>query len=106
MDENEGPKTDAEKVRIMTRVIDQVFDEHWSDIDGLWMQDIRPAFGDEVTDEEFMNRVALPITMKLLSVGLRAGIAGTTAHTKVFDKPYEFVVAPSGMVSLKFHEED
>src|SRR5687768_8928457 len=96
--------TDEELRRLMTQTIARSLDERWPEIDELWLKEVRPLFGDAISDEDFVKRVSTPLSMKLLSYGIQAGIQGITEHARVFEKPFEFVVAPSGAVSIRFLE--
>ncbi|MFN0148192.1 MAG: hypothetical protein ACKVT1_16945 [Dehalococcoidia bacterium] len=42
--------------------------------------------------------------MRLVSIGIQAGIQGLTRNTPIFEKPFRVVVAPSGQVSIRFLE--
>ncbi|MCC7363300.1 MAG: hypothetical protein IT303_02925 [Dehalococcoidia bacterium] len=94
--------TDEERVKLMARTIDEVLNRRWSEIDELWMREIRPVFRDMITDEDFIKRIATPLSMRLISIGIQAGIQGLTSSHQVFDKPFRVVVAPSGQVSIRF----
>jgi len=101
-----APPGDEERVRIMARTIDEILAARWDEIDELWMREIRPAFGNMVGDEDFIKRIATPLSMRLLSIGIQAGIQGLTRSTPVFEKPFRVVVAPSGQVSIRFLESE
>jgi hypothetical protein len=90
----------------MASTIDDILTARWSEIDELWMREIRPAFGGMISDEDFIKRVATPLTMRLVSIGIQAGIQGLTRSTPIFEKPFRIVVAPSGQVSIRFLESD
>jgi hypothetical protein len=98
--------TDEERVRVMARTIDEILRARWDEVDELWMREIRPVFGTMMTDEEFIKRIATPLSMRLISIGIQAGIHGITRGGRVFDKPFEVVVAPSGQVSVRFLDPD
>ncbi len=94
--------TDEEIRGRIARTIDEALDRRWDEIDELWMRDIRPFFGDAISDEDFIKRVATPLSMRLISIGIQAGILGVASAVPIFEKPFEFTVAPSGAVSIRF----
>ncbi|OAI40914.1 hypothetical protein AYO38_04905 [bacterium SCGC AG-212-C10] len=89
----------------MTETIAGILDDRWTEVDEMWMREIKPILGVQISDEDFIKRIANPLTMRLLSIGIQAGIRGITDHAQVFEKPFRFVVAPSGAVSIRFLEE-
>lgn len=99
----ERPTTDEERVRVIARAIDELLSQRWAEIDELWLREIRPAFPG-ISDEEFMKRVAMPLSMRLLSIGVQTGIHALTRAAPVFDGPFRVVVAPSGQVSIRLGE--
>jgi hypothetical protein len=88
----------------MTATIGRALEERWPEIDELWLREVRPLVHASISDEDLIKRVAMPLSMKLLSMGIQAGIRGITENATVFEKPFEFVVAPSGAVSIRFLE--
>jgi hypothetical protein len=93
---------DEDLRRSMTQTIETVLDERWPDNDEMWRKEIRPIIRVEVNDEDFIKRIATPLTMKLLSIGIQAGIRGITDNAEVFEQEFEFMVAPSGAVGIRF----
>ncbi|MBI2766872.1 MAG: hypothetical protein HYX53_13305 [Chloroflexi bacterium] len=96
--------SDQEIVRQMKLTIDEILDARWTEVDELWMREIRPAFDPTISDEDFIKRIATPLTMRILSIGLQAGIQGLTRAAPIFEKPFDVVVAPSGQVSIRFRD--
>lgn len=86
----------------IARTIDETLQRRWDEVDELWLREIRPVFGDAISDQDFIERVATPLSMRLLSIGIQAGIQGVASATPIFEKPFDFVVAPSGAVSIRF----
>lgn len=103
---DETPTSDQERISQMSRVIDEVLDDRWPEIEGMWMQEVRPAFGAALSDEDFIRHIATPLTMRMVSIGLQAGIESLTRNTKIFEKPFQVLVAPSGLVSIRLEDED
>jgi hypothetical protein len=98
--------TDEERVRVMAQTIDAIFQDRWPEIDELWMREIWPVFRNFISEEDFIKRIATPLSLRLLSIGLQAGIHGLTRSAPVFEKPFDVVVAPSGRVSIKFYDPE
>ena len=96
--------SDEDIRRRMAETISATLDERWPEIDEMWMREIRPLFGDRISDEDFVKRISTPLSMRLLSIGIQAGILGIATNAPVFTKPFDFVVAPSGAVSIRFLE--
>lgn len=93
--------TDEEIRGRIARSIDETLEKRWDEIDELWLREIRPVFGDLISDEDFIKRVATPLSLRLVSIGIQAGITGVASAVQVFEKPFEFTVAPSGMASIR-----
>lgn len=86
----------------MAATIDTFLSERWDQVDEMWMREVRPAFGNMISDEDFIKRVATPLSMKLIGIGIQAGIEGLARGQKLFGRPFQVVVAPSGQVSVRF----
>ena len=97
--------SDEDRVKLIARTIDEVLGQRWDEVDELWMREIRPAFGDRISDEDFIQRVASPLSMRLISIGLQAGIHALTSAAPVFERPFRVVVAPSGQVSIMLESD-
>ncbi len=94
--------TDEERRQALARRIDEALDEKWPQIDELWTREILPLFQGMVSEEEFIKRIATPLSVRLVSIGIQAAILGVTSIAPVFESPFELVVAPSGAVSVRF----
>jgi len=94
--------TDEERRQVLARKIEEALIEKWPQIDELWMREIQPLFRGQISDEDFITRIATPLSLRLVSMGIQAAILGVTAIAPVFDNPFELVVAPSGAVSVRF----
>jgi hypothetical protein len=99
------PVTDEELRRHIARSVDEQLQMKWPEVDELWLRQVRPLLAPEMADEEFMKRVAMPLSLRLISIGVQAGIFAVATGADVFEKPFEFVVAPSGTVSIRFEGE-
>lgn len=96
--------SDEDLRRDMTATIGRALEQRWPEIDELWLREVRPLVHASISDEDLIKRVAMPLSMKLLSMGIQAGIRGIADNAQVFERPFEFVVAPSGAVSIRFLE--
>src|SRR6185503_21147898 len=72
--------SDEEIRRRMAESIEATLDERWPEIDEMWMREIRPLFGDRISDEDFVKRISTPLSMRLLSIGIQAGILGIASN--------------------------
>jgi hypothetical protein len=95
------PQTDQERLKLITQTISQHMEGRWDEIDELWVRQVKPLLRLEIEDEEFIKRLAAPISLRIMSIGIQAGLEGLLRASKVFDGPFRIHVAPSGTVSIK-----
>lgn len=98
---NIAPMTDEEKVKRISQAIAGFIDGRWDEVDDLWLNQVKPLLRVEVSDEDFIQRFAAPLSLRLISIGIQAGIEGITQAAPVFEGPFRMMVAPSGLVSIK-----
>lgn len=94
--------SDEELRQRMTETIARALDRRWPEVDELWIRQVKPLLAGDVSDEDFIKQLAMPLSLKLIGMGIQAGIQGLAENAAVFEKPFEFVVAPSGAVSIRF----